>query len=130
MKPLLTTVLFTLLLHAPLNANAWKVTVTNTLGVKLTVQVYYGVCILMLTNPHIEKSMEPYTTHTFDTGADCPRGVVSPDVHVNVMGTDMYGTWYGPAWGVCWAAVACADINMKTCDMPKGSSEQYSFCRE
>lgn len=130
MKRLLTAALCACLLAAPLSAHAWQVKVSNPMEQTISVRLYYG---LPIVGGFLYARLEKNESHTFDLGANCPRGLVGYAVgggrHVPTMGTDMHGTWYGSSETVnAFAPVSCANFNIKICDMPKGSKEHYSFC--
>lgn len=127
MRHLTITALLVALLCAPFTANAWWVKVRNPLYQKIYVTLYYGVPIF---GPIKYAWIEPGTTHTFELGADCPRGLTGNEASEKLlMGTDMHGTWYGVDVNT-FAAVSCANFNIKICDMPSGNRYNYSFCKE
>jgi len=124
---LLTVALFSVLLGASFAARAYKVTVENPTKDRIYVILFYGAPIIGPTSKYLW--MDPNTAFTFETGADCPRGLLGEHTKFDIMGTDMWGTWYGDLNGVAlFAPVLCQDRSMKICNMPEGSKEKYSFC--
>ncbi len=132
MRHLTTTTLLVALLCAPFTANAWWVKVHNPMTKPIYVTLYYGLPII---GPSKYASIEPGSTHTFELGADCPRGLIGRTTEKEgyqlLMGTDMHGTWYYRDVAK-FAAVSCANFNIKICDMPEGNwwPYRYSFCKE